>query len=1025
MADVAHDGTRAREGGATPRRGLPVSGRLIAAITLIGLSGLMLVHWLTYSVPKCTAAPAYIQNVPPSKSGVPDANPAPAPEVSSGSDGCAGQPLFSSLLPSASHTTASLVSDARGGAPAAAGDAQAQPAPPQATPAPSRAGDDEDRPNFLRRFFRWLLNPFRRQKSGTRSENGRPVINSVTLSKTTVELCDEGEAPTVAVTVSAGDANDDRLAYEFSVDSGRVITAGPNDPHATWDLSGSPPGVHKLSAVARAEKSENRSRPYTAELKVSECGGVDLGGGPCDYLSIDAPRFAPVNGSFNLTASFGDYNPGGAVYAWKVSPGRITAGQGEQTIRVATAGLNNGQFVNAEVSVRVAGRTCERAKHVLISIARDGLPPPPIVGTVLDWEGNVVPGAKVRAFGDSGEVTTNTDERGEFRLSVPFGKYELEATALGCTQRVPYEHSANRTSAVVIRLEGPAPTPSPKPTPTPSPSPSPVPSPSPDESPTPEPSPVFVTSQAPSPTPTGTPVETPTPAAGQKRMVQDKITVERPERFLEGKEDTVKCELAMVYGEVIPTESFQNGVATAISKPNTPEGGKAGPLSQSFGENYTSFAQFSLESDDLDFTSESPAVQPVPADVGQKADWAWKVRLKDGARATASFTVRLDVVWRPKTRGGEDIVRRVWERKFVNVPVGLPPSVKLSKYGFPLPLSGGLVALGVAAPLRRRRSLEELAADSPTPQLGAAGPATPEEDAGDEVTCSVFSPREASPGDSFLVQVFAHLAAQADQLPALARQSDQGAEARGSKKLDRTVERGTELSITLFMPGFEIDQPSQSFVWDGEINLVPFGVTVPEGRRPGTVVCTVSVCQSTVPIGHIKFVFRVTAPGVPTTPEQAEPAPAGDFVRYRQAFISYASADRAEVLRRVQMLALVKLKYFQDLLDIEPGQQWEPLIYRHIDESDVFFLFWSKAARESGWVEKEVRHALSKKGERVDAPPEIVPVIIEGPPLVPPPPYLADLHFNDKFLYFIRAEDEMKGGCGPQPPPPAPNAGAG
>ena len=223
------------------------------------------------------------------------------------------------------------------------------------------------------------------------------------------------------------------------------------------------------------------------------------------------------------------------------------------------------------------------------------------------------------------------------------------------------------------------------------------------------------------------------------------------------------------------------------------------------------------------------------------------------------------------------------------------------------------------------------------------------------------------------------------------------------------------------MPGFEIDEPSQSFVWDGEVNLVPFGVTVPEGRKPGTVVCTVNVCQSTVPIGHIKFVFRVNAPGAQPDTAQAVPEPAGDFVRYRQAFISYASADRAEVLRRVQMLALVKLKYFQDLLDIEPGQQWEPLIYRHIDESDVFFLFWSNAARESDWVEKEVRHALSKKGDREDAPPEIVPVIIEGPPLVPPPPYLADLHFNDKFLYFIRVEDELKGGCGPQP---APDTGA-
>lgn len=528
-------------------------------------------------------------------------------------------------------------------------------------------------------------------------------------------------------------------------------------------------------------------------------------------------------------------------------------------------------------------------------------------------------------------------------------------------------------------------------------------------------------SPTPAPSPISMPNQTPTPAS-QKRMIQDKITIERPERFLEGKEDTVACEMAMVYGELVPSEIFKEGVATTISQPNTPEGGKSGPPVSSSGENYTSFALFSLKSDDIDFTIDSPKAKPVPAEEGQKANWVWKVRLKDSARDTVSFTVRLDVVWKPKTPG-DDIVRRVWERKFVNIPVGLPLDVKLSKYGFPIPLTGGLAALGVVAPLRRRRNLEELEEEPAQHVVGAATP--PEEDEGDEVTCSVFSPREASPGDTFLVQIFAHLAAQADQLAALAKQSDERAEARGAKKLERTVERGTELTVTLVMPGFEIDQPSQSFVWDGEINLVAFGVTVPESRKPGSVVCTVNVCQSTVPIGHLKFVFRITAAGAQPLPEQTEPVRAGDFVRYRQAFISYASKDRAEVLRRVQMLDLVKLKYFQDLLDIEPGQQWEPLIYRYIDESDVFFLFWSQAAKESDWVEKEVRHALGKKGDNYHAPPEIVPVIIEGPPPVAPPSYLAAVHFNDKFLYFIRVEDEMKGGCGPQPSPPALDTGAG
>jgi hypothetical protein len=104
------------------------------------------------------------------------------------------------------------------------------------------------------------------------------------------------------------------------------------------------------------------------------------------------------------------------------------------------------------------------------------------------------------------------------------------------------------------------------------------------------------------------------------------------------------------------------------------------------------------------------------------------------------------------------------------------------------------------------------------------------------------------------------------------------------------------------------------------------------------------------------------------------------------------------------MLDRLGVPYFQDLLSLEPGQRWEPLLYRYIDESDVFYLFWSSAAKRSKWVRKEVQYALRRQSESPAPPPEIVPVIIEGPPPVAPPRYLAALHFNDKFLYFIDKE---------------------
>jgi len=101
------------------------------------------------------------------------------------------------------------------------------------------------------------------------------------------------------------------------------------------------------------------------------------------------------------------------------------------------------------------------------------------------------------------------------------------------------------------------------------------------------------------------------------------------------------------------------------------------------------------------------------------------------------------------------------------------------------------------------------------------------------------------------------------------------------------------------------------------------------------------------------------------------------------------------------MLKALRVGFFQDVLNLEPGERWEKALYRHIDESDLFLLFWSTNARQSKWVLQEVHYALKRKGGDEFAPPEILPVPIEGPPPVLPPKELADLHFNDPLLYFM------------------------
>lgn len=269
----------------------------------------------------------------------------------------------------------------------------------------------------------------------------------------------------------------------------------------------------------------------------------------------------------------------------------------------------------------------------------------------------------------------------------------------------------------------------------------------------------------------------------------------------------------------------------------------------------------------------------------------------------------------------------------------------------------------------------------------------------DPVDCTVFAPPAVSQGSMFIVQVFAHRPEQAAAAKELATEFDEAAQRRAFKSLEIDIPIGKKLHFHLVMPGLEIDNPTQALTWRGSLASVQFGVSVSDERKPGDVVGTVIISCDGVPIGHVKFKLAVVTSSSATLAAE----PVGEAARhYQKAFVSYASQDIDEVLKRVQMLNLQHIDFFQDKLRLTPGQRWESKLYQQIDESDLFLLFWSNAAKQSEWVMKELQYALTRKHGDDAAPPEIYPVIIEGPPVVAPPPELAHLHFNDYLLYFMQ-----------------------
>ena len=268
------------------------------------------------------------------------------------------------------------------------------------------------------------------------------------------------------------------------------------------------------------------------------------------------------------------------------------------------------------------------------------------------------------------------------------------------------------------------------------------------------------------------------------------------------------------------------------------------------------------------------------------------------------------------------------------------------------------------------------------------------------VDVSVFTPQRVQPDQAFILQTIFHVDDQADDVASIAAAIDPQAQRRVTKTLRQAVQQGQIITASLDIPSATIDQPVQAFVWRGDIEPLQFIVTVPAQEEAVSTLAKLQVALDGVPVASA--VWRIVL-----TPDADVANEDGAYVplqRYRRAFVSYSSQDRVEVLKRVQGLQAAGLEVFQDVLDLAPGDRWANELYRHIDDADAFYLFWSESSAKSEWVAKEWRYALERSATHPDRRPDICPVILTAPPPTPPQE-LSDRHFNDILAYVLKAHE--------------------
>jgi hypothetical protein len=269
------------------------------------------------------------------------------------------------------------------------------------------------------------------------------------------------------------------------------------------------------------------------------------------------------------------------------------------------------------------------------------------------------------------------------------------------------------------------------------------------------------------------------------------------------------------------------------------------------------------------------------------------------------------------------------------------------------------------------------------------------------VHVSAFSRETVPAGDEVLVQIYLHQMKDLDAVPLRAREADPESARRGTTSLSIAVASGQRIDVAIAATGLTVDEPSQYLIWRGKPQACQFLLSVPAEFAGRTAFVRATIMVDTIPVGSLRFAIKAVAG---TQPAARYDIPPLAVKNYRRAFLSYASADRAEVLKRAQALRAAGISFFQDILNLEPGDRYERELFAEIDRCDLFLLFWSSHAAKSEWVQREAAYAL--KRQQMTTPeetPAITPVILEGPPVPLPPESLKHLHFNDALRYVIAA----------------------
>jgi hypothetical protein len=252
----------------------------------------------------------------------------------------------------------------------------------------------------------------------------------------------------------------------------------------------------------------------------------------------------------------------------------------------------------------------------------------------------------------------------------------------------------------------------------------------------------------------------------------------------------------------------------------------------------------------------------------------------------------------------------------------------------------------------------------------------------EQVEMTVFGPSVLTRQERFFIQTVFHRPQAENEAYRVASLAQHNPQIAQRLSLVDGLQHGTSIRVRLRADSrVTIDEPEQTLHWRNATVGVQFMVQIPRIDWRTDYLFVIEVEADGAPIGRCKFRLTTTKQGSPNS----EPRACGKLNRYERVFLSYASEDESVVSNFAQVLEAQGLDYFLDVLSLRSGDDWQSKLKEHIERSDLFLLCWSRHAAQSAWVRKEIEWALSAQRREPTRRPDIRPLLLDGPPVPPPP----------------------------------------